>query len=439
MKKIFFYIMIAVTGLSLQSCLHDDNEVFEKSAAERINEAVANTKRVLTSAENGWVMHYYAGREYAYGGLNLAMKFNDSKVEMYNQMAQGAGGSYPSISSTYKITRDQGPVLAFDTYNELLHSYGDPAGGPTDVDGYEADYEFVVMSISEDENTIILQGKKFGNTMMMERLTRPVADYFDASSKMAECLANAGNLILTIGDKRAKFSPATVGYTVRYTDDNGDDVSMTVPLNITDYGVVFNEPIELYGKTINGINTSDTATVGGKLLPKTITVSNDASQPLTISKDLNDLFPNGNWYIARSNMGEVAGPGLDLFINGCKTHEAEDVEYCYIGSCTDYYGNNYYGYVFLSGGVYWGVAGYSIIAPVNDPDLITFEFTEYGGSGNYYAGVCNFGDAYKKFLTTFKLSVDNVDDPTEWTLTDQNDPKNVIKLVKDYVGYPGQH
>lgn len=181
MKKIFLYIIMAVTGLSLQSCLHDDNEVFEKSAAERINEAVANTKRVLTSSEYGWVMHYYAGREYAYGGINLAMKFGDGKVDMYNETAK-SGGVYPSVTSTYKITRDQGPVLAFDTYNYMIHVYGDPAGGPTEVDGYEADYEFVIMSISEDENTIMLQGKKFGNTMMMERLTCP-ADYGKMTSK----------------------------------------------------------------------------------------------------------------------------------------------------------------------------------------------------------------------------------------------------------------
>ena len=84
MKKIFFYIMFAVAGLSLQSCLHDDDEIFDKSAAERINEAVANAKEVLTSSQEGWVMHYYAGREYAYGGLNLAMKFTDGKVQMYN-------------------------------------------------------------------------------------------------------------------------------------------------------------------------------------------------------------------------------------------------------------------------------------------------------------------------------------------------------------------
>ena len=263
MKKIFFYIMFAVAGLSLQSCLHDDDEIFDKSAAERINEAVANAKEVLTSSQEGWVMHYYAGREYAYGGLNLAMKFTDGKVQMYNETAKNPDDSYKSVVSTYKITRDQGPVLAFDTYNDLLHIYGDPAGSgaPTDVDGWEADYEFVIM-------------------------TRPVAEYFDAASKMAESLTNTGVLADTVGDKRAKFYPGSSEYSVKYVDDNGEVASLTVPFTSTDKGLLFNEPIELFGDTLKGINAKDTATVNDVLTANTIVVSNDESKTFSLSKDL---------------------------------------------------------------------------------------------------------------------------------------------------------
>ena len=326
MKKIFFYIMFAVAGLSLQSCLHDDDEIFDKSAAERINEAVANAKEVLTSSQEGWVMHYYVGREYAYGGLNLAMKFTDGKVQMYNETAKNSDGSYKSVVSTYKITRDQGPVLAFDTYNDLLHVYGDPAGsGPTDVDGWEADYEFVIMNISEDQNTITLQGKKFNNTIVLERLTRPVAEYFDAATKMAESLTNAGILAYTVGDKKAKFYPGSSEYSVKYVDDKGEVASLTVPYTSTDKGLLFNEPIELFGDTLKGINAKDTATVNDVLTANTIVASNDESKTFSLSNDLNDIFQKGNWYLALSNMGEVAGPGLQSFIDGCKESEGEVV------------------------------------------------------------------------------------------------------------------
>lgn len=435
MKKIFFYIMFAVAGLSLQSCLHDDDEIFDKPAAERINEAVANAKEVLTSSQEGWVMHYYVGREYAYGGLNLAMKFTDGKVQMYNETAKKSDGSYISAVSTYKITRDQGPVLAFDTYNDLLHVYGDPAGsGPTDVDGWEADYEFVIMNISEDQNTITLKGKKFNNTIVLERLNRPIAEYLDAATKMAESLTNAGIIAYTVGDKKAKFYPGSSEYSVKYVDDKGEVASLTVPYTSTDKGVLFNEPIELFGDTLKGINAKDTATVNDVLTANTIVVSNDESKTFSLSKDLSDIFQAGNWYLALSNMGEVAGPGLQSFIDGCKDSEGEDLSYCYIGT---YKGN--YGFYFLSGGRYYGVATFAVDAPINEPDVITFDFNGYVNNATYYALFCNFEDAYKPFLTTFKLSPDDVNNPTVMTLTDQNNAKNVIKLVKDPVLYPGKH
>lgn len=435
MKKIFFYIMFAVAGLSLQSCLHDDDEIFDKPAAERINEAVANIKEVLTSSQEGWVMHYYVGREYAYGGLNLAMKFTDGKVQMYNETAKKSDGSYKSVVSTYKITRDQGPVLAFDTYNDLLHVYGDPAGsGPTDVDGWEADYEFVIMNISEDQNTITLQGKKFNNTIVLERLNRPIAEYLDAATKMAESLTNAGIIAYTVGDKKAKFYPGSSEYSVKYVDDKGEVASLTVPYTSTDKGVLFNEPIELFGDTLKGINAKDTATVNDVLTANTIVVSNDESKTFNLSKDLSDIFQAGNWYLALSNMGEVAGPGLQSFIDGCKDSEGEDLSYCYIGT---YKGN--YGFYFLSGGRYYGVATFAVDAPINEPDVITFDFNGYVNNATYYALFCNFEDAYKPFLTTFKLSPDDVNNPTVMTLTDQNNAKNVIKLVKEPVLVPGEH
>lgn len=439
MKKIFFYIMFAVAGLSLQSCLHDDDEIFDKSAAERINEAVANVKEVLTSSQEGWVMHYYVGQEYAYGGLNLAMKFTDGKVQMYNETAKNSDGSYKSVVSTYKITRDQGPVLAFDTYNDLLHVYGDPAGnGPTDVDGWEADYEFVVMNISEDQNTITLKGKKFNNTIVLERLNRPVAEYFDAATKMAESLTNAGILAYTVGDKKAKFYPGSSEYSVKYVDDKGEVASLTVPYTSTDKGLLFNEPIELFGDTLKGINAKDTATVNDVLTANTIVASNDESKTFSLSKDLNDIFQKGNWYLALSNMGEVAGPGLQSFIDACKESEGEVVNTCYIGT---YSGN--YGFYFLSG-QFKGMATFAVDASISEPDVITFDFNGYDSTfgfsnGQYYATYCNFGDAYTPFLSTFKLSADDVNNPTVMTLTDQNNAKNVIKLVKEPVLVPGEH
>ena len=294
------------------------------------------------------------------------------------------------------------------------------------------------MNISEDQNTITLKGKKFNNTIVLERLTRPVAEYFDAATKMAESLTNAGILAYTVGDKRAKFYPGSSEYSVKYVDDKGEVASLTVPYTSTDKGVLFNEPIELFGDTLKGINAKDTATVNDVLTANTIVASNDESKTFSLSKDLSDIFQAGNWYLALSNMGEVAGPGLQSFIDGCKESEGEVVNTCYIGTYS-----GYYGFYFLSGR-FKGMATFAVDAPINEPDVITFDFNGYDSTfgfsnGEYYANYCNFGDAYTPFLSTFKLSADDVNNPTVMTLTDQNNAKNVIKLVKEPVLVPGEH
>ena len=140
------------------------------------------------------------------------------------------------------------------------------------------------------------------------------------------------------------------------------------------------------------------------------------------------------WLCPTFGVQFIAGPGLQSFIDGCKDSEGEDVNYCYIGTY-----KGYYGFYFLSGGKYYGVATFAVDAPINEPDVITFDFNGYVGSGPYYALHCNFEDAYTPFLSTFKLSTDDVNNPTVMTLTDQNNAKNVIKLVKDPVLYPGKH
>ena len=75
MKKIFIYLTFAAAALTMQSCLHDNEDTFALSAAERIDKAVADAKALLESADNGWKLEYYLGSEYSYGGFNYLVKF----------------------------------------------------------------------------------------------------------------------------------------------------------------------------------------------------------------------------------------------------------------------------------------------------------------------------------------------------------------------------
>ena len=69
MKKILLYIMVVAGMVSMQSCLHDDKELFDESAANRLEHATEETKQILESSESGWAMQYYLGDEYKGGGV----------------------------------------------------------------------------------------------------------------------------------------------------------------------------------------------------------------------------------------------------------------------------------------------------------------------------------------------------------------------------------
>lgn len=58
MKHIFVAIVCLLGSMSLQSCLHDDKEFFDESAANRIESTIENTQKILESSENGWQLHY---------------------------------------------------------------------------------------------------------------------------------------------------------------------------------------------------------------------------------------------------------------------------------------------------------------------------------------------------------------------------------------------
>lgn len=162
MRKFLLYIMGVISMLSFQSCLHDDKELFDESAAERLEHATEETKQILESSTSGWAFQYYLGDEYTSGGCTYLVKFKDGKADVALDLADD-----PTVitHSSYDVVKDQGPVLTFDTYNEWMHYFANPNSDGTTKGG---DFEFSVMKISND--TIDLKGRTTGNKMRLIRL-----------------------------------------------------------------------------------------------------------------------------------------------------------------------------------------------------------------------------------------------------------------------------
>ncbi len=228
--------MFMCTALLLQSCLHDDNEIFDKSASERLSEAVATDKAILQSSSNGWALHFFTEKEYQGIGLTYLMKFGtDGKVTVSSEMY----GADETRTSSYDIITDQGPVLTFNTYNEIFHELSNPS--MQDDDGEGADYEFVVLKATQD--TILLQGKKFKNEMYLTRI--PEGQSWDSYYKAIESLEtnipvtyklNAGGE--TVGE--AQLDPTTR----RASINLGKEGVYETPYCVNPDGIVLGEAFE---------------------------------------------------------------------------------------------------------------------------------------------------------------------------------------------------
>ena len=84
MKRISYILLSFAALLLTASCTNEVDDLFEKSSAQRIQEAITTDQQILESASNGWVAHYYADTRY--GGYNLYLKFKDDQVTIGNEL-----------------------------------------------------------------------------------------------------------------------------------------------------------------------------------------------------------------------------------------------------------------------------------------------------------------------------------------------------------------
>ena len=121
MKKIFNLFTFLAAILLATACSPEVDDLFDKSSSQRISEAINNTKDILTTPADGWVMHYYGSP--MYGGYNVLCKF-DKKDRV--TVASEVAGKDSTFTSHYKIEQSQGVILSFDEYNDIFHYFSDP-------------------------------------------------------------------------------------------------------------------------------------------------------------------------------------------------------------------------------------------------------------------------------------------------------------------------
>lgn len=178
-KILSLSLTFSLAALSLTSCLKMEEEnIFDKSAAERLNEASDLYSGRLEDSKGGWVMEYYPtwDEETPTGnGYLLCALFNSDgsvKMGMENTFSSNR---YLEDTSAWAVITDDGPVLTFNTYNKVMHAFSNPEDVPSTSDdetgnGARGDYEFVMVDVPEGGQQIMLKGKKRGTYTRMTRL-----------------------------------------------------------------------------------------------------------------------------------------------------------------------------------------------------------------------------------------------------------------------------
>lgn len=231
-------------ALIAQSCLHDDKDLFDISASERMQERLIANEATFRDAPNGWLMKYYPNSNKIYGGYSLFMKFKaGNKVEIMSER----GGSEKIVESLYSLVGDSGPVLRFDSHNDLLHYFAEPKNpdgiGPADS-GMQGDYEFVIIKATPEKVT--LRGKKTNNEIIMV----PIPAEKEWKTEM-DPLVNNSNILA----KHSRFGMQVGGVlseTIVYQNFRTLNIdNVMYPYIVTSTGIDLTKSMDINGKRIN--------------------------------------------------------------------------------------------------------------------------------------------------------------------------------------------
>ena len=199
MKK-YIYIVLALASV-LCACSRDEDSLFDKSASERAQEAMENATELLPQPAAGWEMLYFANPESR--GYNIILRFDKNgrvTATAKNKVTTNDKMMTDSLS-TWTVKLDYGPILSFDTYNDVFHAWADPQN---DGDGLLGDYEFLILSATPER--VLLKGKKHEGYSIMRPMPLDMTDeaYFaGVATTLSKCFSNDN--ILTLHQKGERY------------------------------------------------------------------------------------------------------------------------------------------------------------------------------------------------------------------------------------------
>ena len=429
MKKIHLTILWLAVVAAFTACKNEVDDVFDKSASQRISEAMAQCRETLVGAKGGWLMEYYPDTQY--GGYNVLLKFDDnSLVTVQNE----AYKPETTCATHFKIEQSQGLILSFDEYNPLFHYFSDPHNPDNigeDGKGMKGDFEFRVISFSPEKITLV--GKKHGSRIVMTPL-KDGETWDGYLGKLAETieLMDYSRYSLQVGDNKYTV---TMSYRQMSFTDTKTALTMEMPFMYTPEGIKLYSPVIFEGKTISGFTYSED---DNWLNPADNSVVLHPVKP-----PLSELFVNNMWFVTYSRLGEFAKPYWDQLKASASQLPAgaEVIQYGIFGlaKISQSQPAPQFGLSIISSG--YGAVYLFEYERLGDARISLRYTGKTSLDGNYYNQHGNYSNAGVPFGTmqharTFTLSTDNLKSPSYVTLTDENEPTNVITLLRNPVANP---
>ena len=307
-NNILKLLLLLLPLFVFQSCMKDQDDVFDEPSSLRMQKALDNTRKVLRESEKGWLIDYYVGDNQKYGGYAFTVKFDSLTCTASSELSADTATSY------YKLTTDDGPVLTFDTYNTVLHALATPSAD--NYEGSHADYEFIILSA--DSNEVVLKGKKTGSIMKMHPLTETSSAYLSRVDSLV------GNFVIngasgTVDKTSLDMLVSIDNRQIEYSSSNDSTISGFTAFTITDKGVRLYEPI----------------TVGGKKLQN---FTFDANKTTLTCTDASDVTLQGTLPVGYFKYSDYAGDYSFKYspVSGEKTALTMDVKLTPSGDGTTY-------------------------------------------------------------------------------------------------------
>lgn len=448
MRKISYLFALLVSFIAFNACTSDVDNYFPESAPERATKTVAEVKKILQEAPNGWRMEYYGSL--TYGGYNVLCQFKGDSVQIASEKAgknheAGLDASGNLITETslahYTVNQSMGVVISFDTFNKLFHYFADPKNedyGEAGT-GFGGDFEFRVLKYSPD--SIQLQGLKHGDRIMLYPMKADMdwASYLKEVENVKNYMASSSYTLLAGNDTLAEVTQYGDYHSLifQYSDSTGEMKGYAFPYIITPEGYKFYSEIEIGGKKFTNFSKDFNDATDERFYPQ-----GDPSICLeTVVPPVVDAFQKGQWFFSASKISPESEGAWNDFMEAIKT-AANGKEAILYQAMIGTYNNKFGFHAWLSSDYLY------VELTIRDPNEVGNEIAlQYNRNSPTNKAAQVFMKSYKltPVLKTFSalnnklrltLETDNPRKPTYMKLIQVQKPENVLELSATQIMYP---